>query len=533
MTIKELDEQIEEKKFLEKNTDEYKAYQFIRETIKDNSLDTIINFLKLDIWEYIKCDIYLFSENKNIEEISYMIDSCKEFFISLSEDTTRTLLGFMILMNRNHKLQDVINYLKTNSFTEEIKCLRELRKESSQIALILMNIKNKDTSINLIPYLEFFKENEKEAIESINFYLVRECINDDIEKHIKVIANREVDEKEIEFHKEIAIRKLFNDRYKLEDILERLKHTKDYLERYGKKRRKKEKEWEEVDSFKEKLEKELEKKEIKVYHDFGRRIKDDDLAISFLTIIKEHNEDYLQELIDVKSNLEKDNIKIKEAILSRYGVSIDKIDLNQLSFSKEELLEILKLLELLELREEEIIFVLENTSMSIIKQIKEWMNRRILPASFFSKRISIMNQKSNQIEFIRDNLEVLKKYNISIETISLSFDILLIEKDLLEKNLSLLERENLLSMIEDKKDYFFIMDSSLEEKINLLKRISKKELLEEDITLLNEEELYRLEVIQELGIEISSIEEIRKLLNKKNRFFLTREESQEVLRRYK
>ena len=87
MTIQELDKEIELRKTELIDDDKKEAYNYIINFINNNKIDNILDYINMDIWEFLKCSIYINRNKKDINKCSSDIDSYKELFNSIKIDT--------------------------------------------------------------------------------------------------------------------------------------------------------------------------------------------------------------------------------------------------------------------------------------------------------------------------------------------------------------------------------------------------------------------------------------------------------------
>ena len=85
------------------------------------------------------------------------------------------------------------------------------------------------------------------------------------------------------------------------------------------------------------------------------------------------------------------------------------------------------------------------------------------------------------------------------------------EKNIKEK-IDLLEKEDLLPQIKNTESYAFFENDDLEEKIRLIRRLGISKFMRDDLDLLNEDNLERVIILNEIDYEVETKEELINIL---------------------
>ena len=526
MSLQEIDRLIEEKKQEELKEEEYKGYQYISAFLEENKLDSLDDYVNMDIWEFIKCR-YFINKKESMDEISYIFDSSHDFFDQETEDHIRLFLGFLKKLQEEEELENVKTYLESEGKIESLKQLTSIKNKSMALSSFLISLKSSQEKINLLPFIEEFIKNPHFLTQMINYYMVHEKIKD-FYGNVIVVGDQRINKKELEYKKEKALKDLLREDYNMDKILSELKEVKDYKKRYEKERRRKEQEISNLEEERKRLEKDFEKKEVTTFYDYAKRIKDERIKLACLKAIKEHNELYLKELIEKESNLKKDHKIEIELLLKDYQINKEDINLDDIPFTLEELKELLETMKPFEWNQKTMIKVIENTSTSRIKKFQEFMIRNLLPISFLKDHSELLEEENSSLDNLKDNINFLKEINISLKLFTSSYNTLLIDNNLLIKNIKLLEQYNLLEYLKE-DDLSFLEEEHLEDKIILFEKYGYIAFLKEDLSLLKENNIEVLEIYNLLEIPISTIEELREILRNSNNYFLSNEERDEFL----
>lgn len=526
MSLQEIDRLIEEKKKEELKEEEYKGYQYISSFLEKNKLDSLEDYINMDIWEFIKCR-YFINKKDSMDEISYIFDSSHDFFDQETEDHIRIFLGYLKKLQEEEELENVKIYLESEGKIESLKHFTSIKNKSMALSTFLLLLKSSQEKINLLPFIEEFIKNSSFLTQMINYYIAHERIKD-FYSNVIVVGDQRISKKELEYKKEKALKELLKEEFDMDKILSELKEVKDYKKRYEKERRRKEQEINNLKEERKRLEKDFEKKEVGTFYDYARRIKDERIKLAFLKAIKEHNELYLKELLEKESNLKKDHKIEIELLLKEYQINKEDIDLEHINFTLEELKELLETMKPFEWDSKTIIKVIEKTTINRIKKYQEFLIRDLLPISFLKEHSELLEEENSSFNNLKENINFLKEKNISLKLFISSYNTLLIENNLLIKNIKLLEQYNLLEYLKE-DDLSFLEEEHLEDKIILFEKYGYIAFLKEDLSLLNENNLEILEIYKLLEISITTIEELREILRNSNNIFLNNEERDEFL----
>ena len=526
MSLQEIDRLIEEKEKEELKEEEYKGYQYISSFLEKNKLDSLEDYINMDIWEFIKCR-YFINKKDSMDEISYIFDSSHDYFDQETEEHIRIFLGYLRKLQEEEELENVKTYLESEEKIGSLKHFINIRNKSMALSSFLISLKSSQEKINLLPFIEEFIKNPDSLTRMINYYMAHERIKD-FYGNVIVVGDHRINKEELEYRKEKALKELLKEEYDMDKILSELKEVKDYKKRYEKERRRKEQEINNLKEERKRLVRDFEKKEVTTFYDYARRIKDERIKKGFLKAIKEHNELYLKELEEKESNLKKDHKIEIELLLKDYQINKEDIDLDNITFTLEELKELLETIKPFEWNSKTIIKVIEKTSTSRIKRFQEFMIRDLLPISFLKEHSELLEEENSSLDNLKENIDFLKENNLSLKLFSSSYNTLLMDNNLFIKNIKLLEQYNLIEYLKE-NDLSFLEEENLEDKINLYKKYGYINFLKEDLSLLRENNLESLEIYRLLEIPITTKEELREILRNSKDFFSSNEERDDFL----
>ena len=160
-TLNEIDKAISLKKQEIENKNEDEALKFISQFMEDNALNHILDFLTVDIWEFIKCSLYINCKEKDIDKYKNIVDKYKDFFSNLDLDAVTKSL---IIYSNIGKMDEVITIFKNESILNSFKTISELINISASdnmVAIVALKSICTEKDIDLVPFLNLVKENGK------------------------------------------------------------------------------------------------------------------------------------------------------------------------------------------------------------------------------------------------------------------------------------------------------------------------------------------------------------------------------------
>lgn len=503
------------------------GYDFCKQYVLDNPVKDITDIVNIDIWTLLKCMYYINGSSKSIKEISDIFDSFRGFFECAHPDDIFTFVetteligdrvetedenskGFNVVEYAYHLAEQIVN--KDNSLVSP-KIIEEMTGFESK-------------EINLTNYFKCYQEQHKAFIRLMGDYIVyRKMLT--LNKYLNRNADKEnYNNKERKLYKKNEIEKSCN--YK--KILSEINSVKYYIESEDKKeekeRRKNNKEIYNLESALKALDVALKNQEIRNASEIVKQVADLDIKYAMLQLIAEHNNKYYDELNSEFETLN-NNDKIKyRSLLDKYNIpknicNIESIMVNSI----EEVDLMLKSLTKFEFTNEQIIRILKYSNLEIVSKIKEYSDKEYIGLDFICSNIDLFYEASSKLSLYENSLNIINNYGIN-PSVFKDYSQLLLNSDLLDKNLNILDSYNLLSSIRTTNSYEFIANDDLASLIDKYIELGYMEYLVKDLNLLNTDKLLRLELLQKLGLGIESKEELESILEKK-RFFV---EDSEIL----
>ena len=521
MTIEGLEYLINNRKKELKTSTEIDGYNYLVEFLENNKLDNVGDFLDIDMWKFIICNLYIQS-NKSIDEVIKFVDLIKPLFTDMKVLTVASNLDRLITLVEKDGVDDAINYLKCNSDIYEQRYLNNINDINDSLRDILVALKKKmnDEKINILSFFEGLKDYSFTLIYQMYLYCIRYLIDTTDTDFIIGLTSDEIENKKRKIRKVELFSKAMKNGINVKASLTYYQYLKKYVEEYSRGEKRKQKEIEGIDLAYNMLVKNIDKKEFVFYHDIAKLIKDDGLRYSFLLYIKEHNSSYYQELEDELTNLETDSQVSTKALLKKYGIRKEYYDIDlMMNYSKEDLEEILSLVSLLDITVEEKVLVIYNTSLEEVRLLKEYVRKNILDLSFISHHLELLTKDSKELNCLNKNLLTLKELNINIMLFN-NMELFLNNADIIRENLFLLNTYNLLNSLKTTNNYDFLTNPLLAMNIDKLLEYGFEDYLLSDLSLLNTKVIKRLDVFKVMNIPITSKEQLLDILDNNKHFFV-------------
>lgn len=504
-----------------------KGYDYCREYVLNNNISDVTEFTDVDIWYLMKCLYYVYNPEKEIEDIEDKFNSFKPFFEASSIDTVNEFVEMTTSIDRAGNIDNVIDYLNNkNIFKTAFNLAKSLEDDLSSLKKI-QDIKkiNNNKEIDMANYYKCYKEAGEDFLSIMDVYRAYRLMHFDIECIDKEIEgyNGKIKEK----NRKNLIKKMYKDLYDVNSLWFDINQVKSFVADEEKREKQSiknnNKELLNLNTAMGMLDSALEKEEITNARDIVSKIKDLNIKYAVLELISEHNSIYYDKLDKELNSLNK-NSKIKyQALLNDYGIINGSYQIERImNNSLEDVEQILKIISKYNLLNEQIIKILRNSNLEIVSNIKEYLDKGYLSLDFIIDNIDIYYRNSTKYQVYNNSLRILNKYNINPSTFFDSISVLFTYSNTLESNLELLDNYNLLNSLKTTSNYKFLSNDKLFSIIDRLIELGYQKFLEEDLDLLNNTKLIRLEALNAFEVRIDSKEELNKVLNK--RFYINDED---------
>ena len=528
MTLNEVKQFVLEKNkkiFSENYPDEGYTYcKCFLEDIDYSSLDQFVaNLLYFDFFAFAKCLFYINTKDKNTID-----DSCQLF------DTIVECLKYIAEEDENSFLE---NLLQISVFSEHDFFAKYIQEKSSIKANYLLSKYNfvnsefdnqedidyeNETIKEFLSLLRhFYLEKNLDVISVVNNIHENECLMSGIMKLLQlrdlirktglmyIAATDQCSSKQK--------KKLSKDLFNVDDlqyIYKGINFIKKFIADEDSRRNKIDKEINLNNQVLDTLSREAKKDEILDARNIIRKIKDDEIKNIILRYIYSHNKLYYDELNKILEQYRGKYAFAYYEELTKIGVVVDKEELNDfISCDFEEFKEMIQIIKKYGLSDFEFKKILKISKIDIVKRIDSYIKDGLLNVSFVMRNIDIYDSSNKKINIIEKNVTLLNSYGINPRLFIDCLDILLYDGSQLEYNLNILVDYGLKGFLKTTNNYYFLLDDDLVSKIDKFIELGYIDYIEKDMSLLNSNNLKRLDLLKSMNMPLSKLDELRKVLS--------------------
>ena len=193
------------------------------------------------------------------------------------------------------------------------------------------------------------------------------------------------------------------------------------------------------------------------------------------------------------------------SLFSKYNLNINSDD--ALSYAKhkiEDLEEMLKLFTVLNIPKGNVFNILLRTDMETFNIIKKQFDRGILSQEFLERYLNIFDKNSDEYKTFESNINTLESLEINANTFSRQPQLLLTDSNVFKKNLTILKEYYYLPYLKSANELDFLTADDLEKRIDMLLELGYEKELEKQIDLLNFDNIERLVLLKQIGVESDS-----------------------------
>lgn len=528
MTLNEVKQFVLEKNkkiFSENYPDEGYTYcKCFLEDIDYSSLDQFVaNLLYFDFFAFAKCLFYINTKDKNtIDDSCQLFDTIVECLKYIAEEDENSFLENLLQISVfsehdffakyiQEKSSIKANYLlsKYNFVNSEFDNQEDIDYENETIKEFLSLLRHfyLEKNLDVISVVNNIHENEYLMSGIMKLLQLRDLIRKTGLMYIAATDQCSSKQK----------KKLSKDLFNVDDlqyIYKGINFIKKFIADEDSRRNKIDKEINLNNQVLDTLSREAKKDEILDARNIIRKIKDDEIKNIILRYIYSHNKLYYDEL---NKNLEKYRGKYAFAYyeeLTKIGIVVDKEELNDfISCDFEEFKEMIQIIKKYGLSDFEFKKILKISKIDIVKRIDSYIKDGLLNVSFVMRNIDIYDSSNKKINIIEKNVTLLNSYGINPRLFIDCLDILLYDGSQLEYNLNILVDYGLKGFLKTTNNYYFLLDDDLVSKIDKFIELGYIDYIEKDMSLLNSNNLKRLDLLKSMNMPLSKLDELRKVLS--------------------
>jgi len=495
-------------------------YEYCNEWYKKYGYVKSKDFENLDIWETLDYVFPIVINSKDIESCKNISGLFKVFLETLTSDDIDLFMGKcreIVDSGELEKLILLLNYEGTEYAEEVASSIKNLDQELvKRISQLDGYVEGVGGDFSII--LEVLKNHEKAFFNILSVVSIYKEIHE--LRNGKMVTSTGENVTKVKDRNRV-MEKYKKQSYNMEFILSFVNQIGSFVGKYEtdekKFNRSIRKEIEALDEAYKLLCMSLSKVEVINASDIVRNINDIDIRIAILKLIQEHNEKGYVALYKEYEELSCNTVVNYRAVLHDFGISTKGYNIENIMHNSVE--DIKKILEIIIRRygydSTNALKVLEISNLERVETISYYISKGNISIDYLNNNIDLYDINSNKISLLEKNLEILSTYNVNPYIFKNSIEVLFDNKDKLDNNLLILRDYDLLKYLKTTSNYSFLLLDNLNIIIDRIIELGFEEYLKEDIGLLNNSNLKRLEIIHTLNIPIESKDELYSLLNDK------------------
>ena len=439
--------------------------------------------------------------DEDFSKFCYIFDSIT------TEDLYVLSKALMIIAEK--KLDDkIIESIKDNNKRRGIRSMKELLSSSEdEVLSTYFEMFLEDKCNDILPLLEYNKKDYMLVGGLLGSILEMKSIAENDESiNMQFQASRtkyrfKLSEKD----KNKILDKLYKDTFMVDELKRCFLGIGDYYSKLNKKyqswERDKAKKISAYEGFINALTRIFNNNEIVNYESIIKKIPDDEIRLEFLKLVYQHNNVLYEDLESTYKELSRNSTVNYLALLKKYDISKDEIDLSKVMKNDyDEVERLLKIIVKIVEDKDTIIKAIQVTDMKTCEFLKMLKDRGALSINSFIKYSDVFDPNSSTFEILDENIKTLNSYSIN-PTLFINNSNILLECDLKER-LSVLDDYKLIKSMKNNGDYSYLAKDNLESLIDKIIELGYEKYLSDDLTLLNEDNWDRLYVLKTIGEEV-------------------------------
>lgn len=503
---------------LEKKSPEYEFYSKITRAYNFKSLGGLVKIPYIELFTavfYAESDAFpimkIFSDVVSFSSVFYKLTYTQLgkvnaiIFPFASNDDIDVLKNAFNKIDKEEAINSIMNFLwdkKIEKTDFDVNMLRETEK----IITLLVGSNNKE-DFNVVKLLDYY---QAEPILCHNIFDLIKALKN-IENDPELYNGRIRNEDKIKEKYNVA------DMFKLTAPV--MEYSKYLCSHYKDIKSRQEAELNRYKRFLRDIKSAFEKDEIKNYSAIIENFPDSELKVEFLQLVYEHNNSSYEKLDAKKDNLIKNSIINYLNVLKTHGINKEEVNLERImKNSCEDLTKMLKILNALVGDKNTIIKIIEMSDLESVNYFKDLKSKSILTKDAFIMYPELFNPNSSERTTLDNSIKLINDYKINASIFSNTPSIM-INNEMLYYNLEVLKQYNFINVLKGLNNYNFLSNSNLIKTIDKILELGYEDLLENDLTLLNENNWDRIYVLKSMGLLPLEKEELIKYL-RSDKFFV-------------
>ena len=507
-----------------------KKYNYIKEFLSKNKISSANDIRYVDAFELAGALFCLDLESDEIdgEEIALINEDSRNLYETLSMDDFMKIINFAneLHEDENNLLIEVVIYLKTSNQGFIDKYTEVFNGTPFPL------LRKKIDEDNLSFYRAFDIINKENELASryfgviIDVYTLKYLYSnfdagyDVVKNMVSGKAKRKARKKDSVIKKSInmvsdesEISAFMNNIKRLETfVYEEKKKASDFEKTRGR-------ESNNLGKALRLLEEALKAPEITNASEIVSLVKDEDIKRAFLDIIYNHNRIYNNEIETEYRKLAEDDFNKYKTLLIDSYIDFDKNDvLALMDKDYNSLKEMIALLKPMNFSASELLFVLRKSNLEVVSTIKKYTDRGFVSTDFLKDNIAVFIPGGEKLLFFTTNVDILENRSINPSVFKNNLGLLLLDPEEFKNRINILDSYQLVSSLKNASDIDFVRRDDLEEVLDLLLELGFEDVMVEDMIILNNKHIKRLELLKGMDIIIEDKEMLMEVLNRKNFF---------------
>ena len=490
---------------------------FYKEFVSKYSPFSIEMLKNISYGDYFKaafnCTVKTVANKKFVDDLanipySKLDEDFSKFCYIFDSITTEDLyvLSKALMIIAEKKLDDkIIGSIKDNNKRRGIRSMKELLSSSEdEVLSTYFEMFLEDKCNDILPLLEYNKKDYMLVGGLLGSMLEMKSIAENDENiNMQFQASRtkyrfKLSEKD----KNKILDKLYKDTFMVDELKRCFLGIGDYYSKLNKKyqswERDKAKKISAYEGFINALTKIFNNNEIVNYENIIKKIPDDEIRLEFLKLVYQHNNVLYENLESTYKELSRNSTVNYLALLKKYDISKDEIDLSKVMKNDyDEVERLLKIIVKIVEDKDTIIKAIQVTDMKTCEFLKMLKDRGALSVNSFIKYSDVFDPNSSTFKILDENIKTLNSYSVN-PTLFINNSNILLESDLKEK-LSVLDDYKLIKSMKNNGDYSYLAKDNLEVLIDKIIELGYERYLADDLTLLNEDNWDRVYVLKTIG----------------------------------
>lgn len=244
------------------------------------------------------------------------------------------------------------------------------------------------------------------------------------------------------------------------------------------------------------------------------KIPNERIRLEVLKLVYRHNQNIAKNIECEYKRLSANNENNYISLLNKYNINIPNDISSIMNNSLEDLEAIICLLSRVNITSsDDVIKILQSSNLGVVLSFQSLIDKGIITEELLQQHKKLYIPTSNEYQNFMENLAYLQENKLNPYYFTSSQETFLLPPQKLVEGLNVIEDYKLTQAMKAGISYKFLSSSDLSKAIDTLLELGYEEKLLENIDILNYKDKYpRLQILKSLNIQVSSTEELLKVL---------------------